>query len=191
MKTEKPSLHALNHRIIVAVILLSSIFLCVAGITYAESSKTFQHLMNEPATLFDLGIVRLENLLRKNQRGILDVSYDGERHKILISVVRINRRSQGEKNRSKEDLRMLIQQDILKIRQDLNINPTTGQIDSGLTALEKCFSHADAPQTDDPTGLREELFNMSEISAKVIVRRDEAAVEARTPLKGNTIRWLK
>ena len=191
MKTQKRLLHALNHRIIVAVILLSAIFLCVAGITYAESLKTVQHLMNEPATLFDLGIVRLENLLRKNQRGMLDVSYDGDRHKILISVVRINRRSQGEKNRSTEDLRMLIQQDILMIRRDLNINPATGQIDSGLTALEKCFSHGNAPQTDGPTGLREELFNMSEISAKVIVHRDEAAVEARMPLKGNTIRWLK
>ena len=82
MKTEKRSLQAPSHRIMVAVMLLSSLFLCVAGTTYAESLKTVKHLMNEPATLFDLGIVRLENLLRKNQPAILEVSYDRGRNKI-------------------------------------------------------------------------------------------------------------
>jgi hypothetical protein len=147
--------------------------------------------MSEPATLFDVGIVRLENLLRKHQAGTLDVSYDWERNKILIRVVRINRMSRGEKNRSKEDLRRLIQQDILKVRQDLNINPATGEINSGYTVLENCFRHANAPKPGGPSDLKNELYSMTEISARVIVHRDEAAVEARVPLVGNRIVWIK
>lgn len=191
MKTEKCSLQALSNRIIAMVIFFSFILLFLGGITHAEPPKTVGHLMTEPATLFDLGIVRLENLLKNNQPGILEVSYDRERNKINISVVRIMRMSRGEKNRSKEDLRRLIQQDIGKVRRDLNINLVSGEIDSGYTALENCFSHADAPTNSGPTDLRDELYNMTEISAKVIVHRDEAAVEARVPLKGNRIEWLK
>ncbi len=191
MNTETRWLRTPCNRIIAVVIFFSLNFLCLDGITQAESSQTVRHLMREPATLFDLGIVRLENLLRKNQPGTLDVSYDGERNKILIRVVRINRMSPGEKNRAKEDLRRLVQQDILKIRQDLNINPATGEIDSGYTALENCFRHADDAKNSGPTDLKDELYNMTEIAAKVIVHRDEAAVEARVPLKGNRIEWIK
>lgn len=191
MNTKTRWLRTPRNRIIAVVIFFSLNFLCLDGITRAESSQTVRHLMREPATLFDLGIVRLENLLRKNQPGTLDVSYDRERNKILIRVVRINRMSRGEKNRAKEDLRRLVQQDILKIRQDLNINPATGEIDSGYTALENCFSHADDAKNSGPTDLKDELYNMTEIAAKVIVHRDEAAVEARVPLKGNRIEWIK
>ena len=106
-------------------------------------------------------------------------------------MVRINRMSRGEKNRSKDDLRRLLQQDIIKIRQDLNINPATGEIASGYTALENCFRHADAPKTGAPADLKDELYRMTEISAKVIVHREEAAVEARLPLVGNRIEWIK
>ena len=191
MKIEKRSLQAQSNRIVATVMFLSFMLLCLAGIVHAESTKTVRHLMSEPATLFDLGIVRLENLLRKNQPGALDVSYDWERNKILISVVRINRMSRGEKNRSKEDLRRLIQQDIGNVRRDLNINLVTGEIDSGYTVLENCFRHSSAPKPGGPSDLKDELYSMTEISAKVIVHRDESAVEARVPLKGNRIEWIK
>ena len=172
-------------------ILVSFILLFWVGVAQAEQTKTVRNLMSEPATMFDLGIVRLENLLKNNQLGTLEVLYDWERNTILISVVRINRMSRGEKNRSKEDLRRLIQQDIHTIRRDLNINPATGEIDSGYTALENCFRHAGHPKKHEPADLKDELYNMTEISAKVIVHRNEAAVEARVPLKGNRILWIK
>jgi hypothetical protein len=176
---------------ITTFIMVSIVLFFLAGVAQAEATKTVRDLKSEPASMLDLGLVRLENLLRKNQPATIDVSYDYERNKILIRVVRINRMSRGEKNRSKDDLRRLIQQDVLKIRQDLNVNPVTGEIQSGYTALENCFRHADAPKERGATNLRDELYHMTEISAKVIVDRDEAAVEARVPLKGNRIEWIK
>jgi len=191
MGTKRSPWRGYTHRKIYLVLLGSFILLFWAGIAPAEPPETVQHLMTEPSTLFDLGIVRLENLLRNNQPGTLQVSYDWERNKIHISVVRFNRMSQGEKNRNVEDLRRFVVQDITKIRNDLDVNPVTGEIDSGYTILENCFRHADYPNKDGQTNLKNELYNMTEISAKVIVHRNEAFVEARVPLKGNRIEWIK
>jgi hypothetical protein len=99
--------------------------------------------------------------------------------------------SQIEKSRSKDDLRRLSQQDVNKIRRDLNINLVTGEIDPGYTALENCFRHVGHPKNHELANLKDDLYNMTEISAKIIVHRDEVAVEARVPLKGNRIEWVK
>jgi hypothetical protein len=181
----------LTRRIIYGVIFGSFILLIATGIASAGPPDTVQQLIAEPATLFDLGIVRLENFLRNNQPGTLHVSYDWERNKIQIKVVRINRMSRGEKNRSAEDLRRFVQHDITKIRNDLNVNPATGETDPGYTTLENCFRHAGYPNKDGQTNLKNELYDMTEISAKVIVHRNEAFVEAWAPLKGNSIEWVK
>jgi len=191
MGTKRDPWQGISNMKISIVILILVILNFGAGISPAEPTKTVRHLMMEPATMFDLGIVRLENLLRNNQPGILAVSYDWERNKIQINVVRINRMSRGEKNRSAEDLRRLIVQDIHKIRKDLNVNPATGQIDPGYTTLENCFSHAGYTEKEEPTNLKDELYNMTEISAKVIVHREEVFLEAMVPLKGNRIEWVK
>ena len=161
------------------------------GIPPAESAETVQDLMKEPATMFDLGIVCLENLLRHDQRGRLDVVYDLERNKIQINIVIISRMSKAEKKRSRDDLRRLVQQAIQRARMDLNVNPVTGEIDPGYTTLEDCFRHAVYNKKNDHSALKDELYNMTEISAKVIVHRDEAAVEAKVPLVGNRIDWVK
>lgn len=191
MGTKRSLWRGLTNRNIHIVLLGSFILLLGAGIAPAEPPETVQHLMTEPATMFDLGIVRLENLLRNNHPGALHVSYDWERNKIQINVVRINRMSRGEKNRRIEDLRRFVVQDIHKIRNDLNVNPATGEIDSGYTTFENCFRHAGYPNKGEQTNLKDELYSMTEISVKVIVHRDEAFVEARVPLKGNRIDWVK
>ena len=181
----------LTRRVIYGVIFGSFILLIATGMASAGPPDTVQQLMAEPATMFDLGIVRLENFLRNNQPGTLHVSYDWERNKIQIKVVRTNRMSRGEKNRSVEDLRRFVQHDITKIRNDLNVNPATGETDPGYTTLENCFRPAGYPNRDGQTALKNELYDMTEISVKVIVHRDEAFVEARAPLKGNRIEWVK
>lgn len=191
MGTKKSPLQVIAIRNIYTIIFVSLILLFGLGIAHAEPTKTIQHLMAEPATLFDLGLFRLENLLRKTISGTLDVSYDRERNKIQINVVRINRISQGGKGKGREDLWTLISLDINKIRHDLNVNLATGEIDSGYTTLENCFRHAGYTENEGRGNLKDELYDMIEISAKVIVHRDKAAVEAKAPLKGNRIEWVK
>lgn len=179
-----------NIKIIIVIIVLG-VSLLGAVMAPAEPIKSVRDLMTEPATLFDLGIVRLESYLRNNQPGKLDVSYDWERNKIQINVVRIHGMSKQEKNRTTEELRRLIQFDIQKVRQNLNVNPVTGEIDPGYTPLENCFRHAANSPRDEPANLKAELYDMTEISARMIVNRNNVFLEARVPLKGNRIQWIK
>lgn len=175
------------------IIVIAGLVILLFGVGAAPAgpTKTVRNLMTEPATMFDLGIVRLESFLRNNQPGKLDVSYDWERNKIQINVVRINRMSKQNKKTNVEDFRRQIQHDIQKIRKDLNVNPATGEIDSGYTTLENCFRHAGNSPQDEPTSLKNELYDMIEISAKVIVHRNDLFLEARAPLKGNRIEWIR
>jgi hypothetical protein len=161
------------------------------GITLAEPTKAIHSLMTEPATLFDLGIVRLENLLKKTQTGALDVSYDFQSNKIQISVIVTNRMSTQEKKSSKDKFLREIGHIIQTIRLDLGVNPSTGEVDAGNTAFEDCFRHAGRNKNAGPANLREELYNMTEISVKVKVQRGKVAMEGQAPLVGKDIVYDK
>ena len=62
------------------------ILISCTGIADAEQTKTIKYLANEPLTLLDLGIYRLNRFVNEDPYGSANVSYDWESNKITIHI---------------------------------------------------------------------------------------------------------
>jgi hypothetical protein len=68
------------------IILFLTILLSFAGISHAEQTNTIKYLVNEPLTLLDLGLYRLNRLVNEDPYGRANVTFDWENNKITINI---------------------------------------------------------------------------------------------------------
>ncbi|MDX2499416.1 MAG: hypothetical protein QNL14_02795 [Deltaproteobacteria bacterium] len=74
------------------------------------------------------------------------------------------------------------------LRTKLGVNDQTGEIDSGNTALEKCFRPVHGgKKKNEPESLKEDLFSMVEISVSFSGRN--VTMKGKTALKGTGINF--
>ncbi len=58
------------------IILFLTILVSFAGISHAEQTNTIKYLVNEPLTLLDLGLYRLNRLVNEDPYGKENVNFD-------------------------------------------------------------------------------------------------------------------
>jgi len=68
------------------IILFLAILLSFAGISHAEQTNTIKYLVNEPLTLLDLGLFRLNRMVNEDPYGRANVTFDWENNKIFIHI---------------------------------------------------------------------------------------------------------
>jgi hypothetical protein len=114
------------------IILFLTILLSFAGIAHAEQTKTIKYLANEPLTLLDLGIYRLNRLVNEDPYGSAKVTYDWESNKINIHITIFEHFiNAGRSVRNKKEAYVYANRLINSLRTKLGINYQTGKINSG------------------------------------------------------------
>jgi len=168
----------------IKIILLLAILLSFAGISHAEQTNTIKYLANEPLTLLDLGIYRLNRLVKEDPYGRVIVNYDWGKNKIIIHItivehfVNTRRRLNNEK-----EVYVFVSRMVNSLRTKLGVNYQTGEINSGYTSLENCFRPVHGgKKKNEPESLKEDLFDMVEIL--VTFEGENFTMKGKTALKG-------
>lgn len=167
------------------------ILISCTGIADAEQTKTIKYLANEPLTLLDLGIYRLNRFVNEDPYGSANVSFDWESNKITIHINIIEsfvsvRRSVKTNSQAHE----LVSQLVNSLRAKLGVNYQTGEIDSEYTTLEKCFRPVHGgKKKNEPKSLKEDLFEMVDIS--VSFSGGKVSLKGNAPLKGTEINFIE
>ena len=173
------------------IVLFLALLLSFVGICHAEKTNTIKYLVNEPLTLLDLGLYRLNRLVNEDPYGRANVTFDWENNKITIHITILEhfvnksiKNMQNEKEAYAFAIRM-----INSLRTKLGVNSQTGEINSGNnTRLENCFRPIHGgKKKNEPESLKEDLFEMVEIS--VIFQGKNVTMKGKAPLKGTGINF--
>jgi len=157
-------------------ILISSVitFLILANpqIICAEPSETIKYLINEPASLFDLGLYRLNKELLKVSIGCtakdaplvrsISAEYNWELNRIEINI----RYIYGAK-KLPQNLKKIITYDINQQKNYLNIDSSTGKPFGQQSYLKKYFTHLGYKNKDMPKDLGKKLDHITVFIVKV------------------------
>lgn len=172
------------------IIVVLSILLLQSHISSADPSQNIKYLMNEPVSLFDLGILRLNEQvkgLKLTNGGKLEstVDYEWDRNRIRILVFGpsdMHPKSLMEaKNWCHESFR--------SIRLTFGVNPDKGipsYLDKSL--LSVYFSHQEYLKGNKPKNIEAELDNITEIVAVFTIEdKDKTTIKCQGPLVSNEI----
>jgi hypothetical protein len=170
-------------------IVFLAILLSVAGISHAEQTNTIKYLVNEPLTLLDLGLYRLNRLVNEDPYGRANVTFDLETNKIIIHITIVEHFVITRLNmRHEKEAHAFVSKMVSRLRTKLGVNDQTGEISSENTALEKCFRPVHGGKKEnEPKSLKEDLFSMVEISVSFSGRN--VVMKGKTPLKGTGINF--
>jgi hypothetical protein len=171
------------------IILFLAILLSFAVISHAEQTKTIKYLVNEPLTLLDLGLYRLNRLVNEDPYGRTNVTFDWENNKIIIHITILESFVNIRKNmKHKKEAYAFASRMINSLRTKLGVNSETGEINSGNTRLENCFRPVHGGKNkNEPESLKEDLFDMVEIS--VTFQGGNVTIQGKAPLKGTGINF--
>jgi hypothetical protein len=166
------------------IIFFLTILLSFAGIAHAEQTKTIKYLANEPLTLLDLGIYRLNRLVNEEPYGSAKVAYDWENNKINIHITILEHIANVRGNvKNTNEAYVFTNHLINLLRTKLGVNYQTGEIKSGYTLLENCFRPVHGgKKRNEPESLKEDLFDMVNIS--VTFSGKNVTLRGKTALKG-------
>lgn len=171
------------------IILTLFIFISLVGVAHAEQTTTVKFLMNEPLTLFDLGIYKLNKLINEDPFINATVKYDTKSNKINIGVVMYEwfvKKGAAKPIRNKGEAYNLIDSMVKKIRTILGVDYQTGKISSDNTGLEDCFRPANGRVIkNEPESLKEDLFKMIEIS--ILFSGQRHNLSGKASLKGTEV----
>ncbi len=169
-----------------------AILLSIFGTVHAEQATTIKYLMTEPLTLFDLGIYKLDKFINEDPVLNATVKFDPKSNKINIHVVIYEMFAQRglRKSQSKKEAFELLDSMVRTIRTKLGVNHLTGKVTSDNTALEECFRPANGRVIEnEPDSLKEDLFNMIEISVRL--SGGDFNLNGKAALKGTEIVYNK
>ncbi|MEE9117701.1 MAG: hypothetical protein V3U02_03765 [Calditrichia bacterium] len=149
------------------------------GICMAEPTPTVSYLMNEPASMLDLGLMRLERLMNEmnldlsvdnNIPSDMSASYDLDSNKIVI-IITYNTYIKHDKNPPK---------DIKK-----SVTSMVNNFKLIFASIGPFFKHTGYTIKNEPENLLEEIDKITEI--KVVFWG--TSIQCISPLKGNEIFW--
>jgi hypothetical protein len=173
------------------IVLFLALLLSFVGICHAENTNTIKYLANEPLTLLDLGLYRLNRLVNEDPYGNANVTFDWENNKIIIQITILEHfvNSSVINIRSKKESYAFAIRMINSLRTKLGVNTQTGEINSGNnTRLENCFRPVHGgKKKNEPDSLKEDLFEMVEIS--VTFQGRNVTMKGKAPLKGTGINF--
>ena len=156
--------------------------LCLAGsIAHAEQTPTVHWLMDEPVTLWDLGLLRTERHLRDrfDSSGSvrLRVVYESRASKLIIQA--------REYGKVRKDPKSHCRNIVELVREALNVFAETGYPPRGTRSLlARFYAHVDyhSPSPDRPPDISEELDAMTVIRVSI-----PKIIHCEVPLMGKDI----
>jgi len=153
-------------------VLLFAILFATTTMGNTEPTPAVQYLMNEPVTLFDLGMLRLEQIFKKlalEERELnlnVTVGYAWKENRILIDMY--DRRDKVESVQSRK---MLCKEDIATLKNFLWISAETGKPPFSPTSrLQELFSHIGFSRKSEPKNIAAELDTITELSVRLFTK---------------------
>ena len=172
------------------IVLFIAVLLSFIGICHAEKTNTIKYLANEPLTLLDLGLYRLNRLVNEDPYGSANVTFNWGNNKILIHITILESfvHTGVNMNNEKEAYAFAIRM-INSLRTKLGVNAQTGEINlANNTRLENCFRPVHGgKKKNEPESFKEDLFEIVEIS--VTFQGQNVTMKGKAPLKGTGINF--
>ena len=140
---------------------------------FAEPSSSVQYLMNEPASLFDFGMKRLDEFLSGRTDIFVITEYNYDQNRILISV-----RDRSDTVKSKGEAKERCAQMIGEMKTMLGVG-----LDS-TSVLGSFFSHEGYTKRSEPKNLGAELDSITVIIGRIlhIERNNNFNISCESPL---------
>ena len=142
-------------------VLLFAILFATTTTGNTEPTPAVRYLMNEPVTLFDLGMLRLEQLFGSFTVPV-HVTYQWKENRIAIDVFLPSNME------TKSVQKVRCKKVITGIKNILMVNAQTGKPFSfSHSLLPELFSHVGFTSTDKPKNVAAELDTITEVSVRV------------------------
>jgi hypothetical protein len=161
-------------------------FFCIVDTSMAEPTPNIKYLMNEPVSMLDWGIYRLDKYLANihidGARSIFYwTDYDGEKNALYLNfTMEINGKSRDEAKKMGESL-------VSRVRHSLGVNPDTGKPYGGNSRLYVYFSHNVSEDNKEPKGIESELENITVIQLLIMADEGTKGLKCQAPLLGTQI----
>ncbi len=150
----------------------------------AEPGPTARWLMDEPATMMDLGTSKLEAvLLNRMKVASVSVAYDWDANRIRITYVEtVN----GENAANKKQM---CAKRVRILRQFLGINSRTGKavLPNSTSNLARYFGHSGFAPSNMPKNLWQRLDQITEFKVVIASHPGEKDLRCQAPLLGTKI----
>jgi hypothetical protein len=135
----------------------------------ADPGSSATYLMNEPATMMDVGILQTQEMLSggKGSDGaefIASVSFDWDKNQFKIEATRIYPPYIGSKEKARQECRVMVN----KVRLQLGVSPATGKPLFGKSSnFAQAFSHSGFEKKSIPKTLYSDIDAMTRVSANL------------------------
>lgn len=158
----------------------------IAGGARSEPDPIAKYLIDEPVSLLDFGIFRLNEAMRQTMaseyRAIGSAIYDWSDNKILLRGF-----STAGAIKNNEDAKMQCKKMIDSVRYLLGVSADTGESVFGKNSMiHQYFQHRGYKTTSEPEDLADHLVKMVEIQVGVAMT-DGTKIECRGPLMSTII----
>ena len=163
-----------------SLILIVTILFLATGICHAQSDKdkAIEYLLNDKATMFDLGLLRLEQVVQRYIDKAYSLTelwvvanYSAKRQVIILNLF-INPTHQNPNNR--EEIRWHGRKTIEYLRDNLSTE-----------VLELCFGHGELFETEYPKGIWEIMRNHIYVDVKAPYRGGKSKTPGRINCHGD------
>lgn len=167
------------------------VFVLIAAtyrIASSEPTPKINYLMNEPASLFDLGMYRLGEglsnaVILKENRISAAPFYDWDKNRIKIKGF-----SSINKSLDMKEAKLLCSDVIRRIKSYLMVDSETGKSFLGTHSIfESFFSHDGYKNKSEPSDLYSDIDNITEIEAYVGEEGKEFKINCKSPLMSKEI----
>ena len=173
-----------NRKRVSCSVVATLLFFSVGKISFAEPSPGFKYLMNQPVSMLDWGVYRLEEYL---SRGMYErefqiiVSYNWETDRIIIGINRTQENPAKNEIEAVEKLRGTID----LIRSRCGIDPRTGTPYKGIANVyARYFRHAGFKYKSEPENLEQLLLTSTEIRFYTYYIKDVEKPDEKTNIQG-------
>jgi hypothetical protein len=180
---------AIKHNFLIAIILITTSAICIA-----EPDTTMRYLIDEPMSMLDFGLYKLNNKLKiafpKNQ---ITAMYLWDENRIILNFGILLK---DEELKSENEAKTESEQFITKIRWLFGIDPKTGRISKlrPYSGLDTYFEHSGYTVKTEPKDLNKKLFNITKITGVAGYRDSNGkrkSLIVRADLLGSEIYFAK
>ncbi|MCH8529599.1 MAG: hypothetical protein LAT80_14790 [Balneolaceae bacterium] len=153
---------------------ITALLLCLTPIVFSEPNSTTRYLINEPVSMMDWGIFKLNGFFQNGtdykyygaDRGGVNVSYRWNENEILIA------HTMFLKNQATTDEANALCSSLLKDSQmRLGVNPSTGELRHGM-GPERFFVHSGYASSLEPDDLNEQIASIMRIQVSVMSKHE-------------------
>jgi hypothetical protein len=164
------------------------VFLIFSGIGRAEPNSTMRYLMNEPVSLLDFGIFRLETFLKsKDINNFFKVDFDSDDKKIVIIFAYFG----SEDIADKKDAENKFRNTKWQVQEHLGIDPLTCRFHrsdekkrSVYSDLNHFFRQFNTREQPDISGY--EMYSRTKIRGMFMLKND-GILDCKADLMGTTV----